>query len=419
MKKIAVLGAGSWGTALSLVLVRKGYQVHLWGRNQEKVVQINLLKENLPYLPGVLLPENLQVTANLEEALADKKYIVLAVPSRRIRGLCKSIIDKISKDKIIINAAKGIELETLKRMSDVIEEELAPVGPAVAIISGPSHAEEVGRGIPTALVIGSKNSKVAKEVQDLFMSPNFRVYTNSDLIGMEYGAALKNVIALGVGIATGVGLGDNAKAALITRGLTEIARLGVAAGANPLTFAGLTGIGDLVVTCASEYSRNRRAGIQIGKGIPLKHVLQQINMAVEGVPATQVACQLAGKYKVPMPICEEIYAVLFRNKDVHEASNALMMRDRKDEVEGIMSQRQVEDSNKDTTKKSSAKSGKSSKSSTSSTKDNKKSSAKSSKSATKKSSAKSDKSSKSSTSSIKDTTKKSSAKSSSKSKKTK
>ena len=339
MKKIAVLGAGSWGTALSLVLARKGHQVCLWGRNKDKVAQINLLKENLPYLPGVLLPENVQVTADLKETLADKKYIILAVPSRRIRGLCKTIIDEISKDNIIINAAKGIELETLKRMSEVIEEELAPVDPSIAIISGPSHAEEVGRGIPTALVIGSKSSKVAQEVQDLFISPKFRVYTNSDLIGMEYGAALKNVIALGVGITTGIGFGDNAKAALITRGITEIARLGIAAGANPLTFVGLTGIGDLVVTCASEYSRNRRAGIQIGKGIPLEHVLQQINMAVEGVPATRAACQLARKYKVSMPISEEIYAVLFRNKDVQEACNDLMMRDRKDEVEGLMFQK--------------------------------------------------------------------------------
>lgn len=359
MKKVAVLGAGSWGTALSLALARKGYQVYLWGRNKEKVAQIDLLKENLPYLPGVLIPENVQVTADLEEALADKKYIVLAVPSRRIRGLCKSIANQISTDKIIINAAKGIELDTLKRMSEIIEEELAEKNPSIAIISGPSHAEEVGRGIPTALVVGSQNSKVAQKVQDLFISSEFRVYTNPDLIGMEYGAALKNVIALGTGIADGVGYGDNAKAALITRGLSEIARLGIAAGANPLTFAGLTGIGDLVVTCTSEHSRNRRAGIQIGKGLPLKHVLEQIGMAVEGVPATKATCQLARKYQVPMPISEEIYAVLFRNKDVHEACNALMMRDRKDEVEGLMSQKRFEDDKNNTNSKSSDKSSKS------------------------------------------------------------
>jgi glycerol-3-phosphate dehydrogenase (NAD(P)+) len=336
MKKIAVLGAGSWGTALSLVLARKGHQVSLWGRNETKITQINKLRENVPYLPGVLLPEKIQVTVDLDEALADKKYIVLAVPSRRVRGICQIIKDSINKKNIIINAAKGIELETLKRMSEVMEEELEDIDPSIAIISGPSHAEEVGRGIPTAIVVGSRKRKIAEEIQDLFMSPEFRVYTNSDLIGIEYGAALKNVIALGVGIATGVGYGDNAKAALITRGLTEIARLGVAAGANPLTFVGLTGIGDLVVTCGSEYSRNRRAGIQIGKGIPLEHVLQQINMAVEGVSATRAACQLARKYKVSMPISEEIYAVLFRNKNVKEACESLMLRDRKDEAEGLM-----------------------------------------------------------------------------------
>lgn len=335
MKKVAILGAGSWGTALSLVLARKGEQVCLWGRNQEKLAQIETLRENLPYLPGVLLPESVEVTANLEVALQDTKYIVLAVPSRRVRSICQMISGEISKDTIIINAAKGFELETLKRMSEVITEELKSKSPSLAVISGPSHAEEVGRHIPTALVVGSEDKKIAEEVQNLFISPEFRVYTNSDLVGIEYGGALKNVIALGVGITTGIGFGDNAKAALITRGITEIARLGVAAGANPLTFAGLSGIGDLVVTCASEHSRNRRAGIQIGKGVPLEHVLQQINMVVEGVPATRATCQLARKYKVPMPISEEVYEVLFRNKDVKQAGHDLMMRDRKDEIDGF------------------------------------------------------------------------------------
>ncbi len=336
MKKVVVLGAGSWGTALALVLAKKGYQVHLWGRDKEKVEQIKLLKENVPYLPGVFLPDNIEATDDLEEALFDKKYIVLATPSSNIRGVCHKIKNMINKNNIIISAAKGIELETLKRMSELIEEELVEKSPNITIISGPSHAEEVGRGIPTAIVVGSKDKNAAEEVQDLFMSPEFRVYTNLDLIGIEYGSALKNVIALGTGIADGIGYGDNAKAALITRGLTEIARLGVSAGANPLTFAGLTGVGDLVVTCTSKYSRNRRAGIQIGKGVPLKHVLQQIGMVVEGVPATQAACQLGGKYRVPMPICEQIYAVLFKDKNVQEACYDLMMRDKKYEVEEIL-----------------------------------------------------------------------------------
>ncbi|MDD4145941.1 MAG: NAD(P)H-dependent glycerol-3-phosphate dehydrogenase [Clostridia bacterium] len=333
MKKVAVLGAGSWGTALALVLAKKGHQVHLWGREQKKTEQITLLKENVNYLPGVLLPESVKATADLEKALFGKKYIVLAIPSGQIREICQKIKDQITKNKVIINAAKGIELQTLKRMSEIIEDEFVEKKPSVAIISGPSHAEEVGKGIPTAIVVGSKKKKIAEEVQDLFMSPEFRVYTNSDLIGIEYGAALKNVIALGAGIAEGIGYGDNAKAALITRGLTEIARLGVAAGANPLTFAGLTGIGDLVVTCTSKHSRNKRAGIQIGKGIPLAHVLQQIGMVVEGVAATQAGCQLGSKYLVSMPICEEIYAVLFRNKKVQEAGYDLMMREKKHEVE--------------------------------------------------------------------------------------
>jgi len=336
MKKVVVLGAGSWGTALALVLAKKGHQVHLWGRDKEKIDQIKTLKENLNYLPGVFLPDTVKPTADLEEALFEKKYIVLATPSANIRGLCQKIKNSIEKNDIIISAAKGIELETLKRMSEIISEELADKAPALTIISGPSHAEEVGRGIPTALVVGSNNKKIAEEVQDLFMSPEFRVYTNPDLIGIEYGSALKNVIALGTGIADGIGYGDNAKAALITRGLTEIARLGVAAGANPLTFAGLTGIGDLIVTCTSKHSRNRRAGIQIGKGVPLKHVLQQIGMVVEGVSATKAGCQLGGKFRVPMPICEEIYEVLFKNKNVQEAGYDLMMRDKKYEVEEIL-----------------------------------------------------------------------------------
>lgn len=332
MKNVAVLGAGSWGTALALVLAKKGHNVHLWGRDKEKIEQINVLNENVPYLPGVYIPKNIIATSDLEEALFGKKHIVLATPSSNVREMCQKIKTKINKKDIIINAAKGIELESLKRMSEIIEEEFAETAPAVTIISGPSHAEEVGRGIPTALVVGSKNNKVAEEVQDLFMTPEFRVYTNSDLIGIEYGAALKNVIALGTGIADGIGYGDNAKAALITRGLTEIARLGVAAGANPLTFAGLTGIGDLVVTCTSKHSRNRRAGIQIGKGIPLEDVLQQIGMVVEGVAATKAGCKLGSKYKISMPICEEIFAVLFKNKNVQEAGYALMMREKKYEI---------------------------------------------------------------------------------------
>jgi glycerol-3-phosphate dehydrogenase (NAD(P)+) len=296
---------------------------------------LNLTRENKQYLPGVALPQEIVITSDLEETLAGKKYIVLSVPSGKTRELCKTIKALINENNVIINTSKGIEIDTLKRMSEVIEDEFCEISPAVTILSGPSHAEEVGRDIPTAAVIGSKNREVAEEIQDLFMSPRFRVYTNPDMIGIELGAALKNVIALGTGIADGIGFGDNTKAALITRGVAEIARLGVAAGANPLTFAGLTGIGDLIVTCTSMHSRNRRAGILLGKGVPLDQVLPQIGMVVEGVTATKAGCGLSKKYNISMPICQEAYAVLFENKDPKEAVVDLMMRQKTHEVEEV------------------------------------------------------------------------------------
>lgn len=338
MKDVAVLGAGSWGTALAVALAKKGHKVHLWGREQEKVNFLNRSRENSQYLPGVLLPEEITATADLEEALAHKKYVVLSVPSGKIRELCHNIKNLITKDSIIINVAKGIELTSLKRLSEVIEEEFQEKSPLITVLSGPSHAEEVGRDIPTAVVIGAKNRLAAEEVQDLFMSPKFRVYTNPDLIGIELGAALKNVIALCTGIADGIGFGDNTKAALLTRGVTEIARLGVAAGANPLTFAGLTGIGDLIVTCTSMHSRNRRAGILIGKGVPLDQVLVQIGMVVEGITATKAGCALSEKYQVSMPICQEAYAVLFEKKDPKEAVVDLMTRQKTHEAEEVVKQ---------------------------------------------------------------------------------
>lgn len=338
MKDIAVLGAGSWGTALALLLAKKGFQVHLWGRDPEKIEVINRTRENLHYLPGVILPNEITATTDLEEALIAKKYVVLSVPSDKIRNLCCNIKGLITKEMMIVNVAKGIEQETLKRMSEVIEEELQEKSPLITVLSGPSHAEEVGRNIPTTVVIGSKSRQAAEEIQDLFMSPKFRVYTNPDLVGIEIGAALKNVIALGTGIADGIGYGDNTKAALMTRGVKEIARLGVAVGANPLTFAGLTGIGDLIVTCTSMHSRNRRAGMQIGKGESLQQVLAKIGMVVEGVTATKAGCALSEKYQVPMPICKETYEVLFKGKDPREAVVDLMMRQKTHEVEEVARQ---------------------------------------------------------------------------------
>lgn len=336
MKKVALLGAGSWGTALAFLLAKKGFPVHLWGRSSEKMALMNKSRENRPYLPGVLLPQEVVATADLEEALTGKKYVVLAVPSDQIRALCRQIKELVREDMILVNVAKGIEQGTLLRMSEVIAEELEEKGSAISVLSGPSHAEEVGREIPTAVVVGAKTRQVAEEIQDLFMTPKFRVYTNPDLIGIEFGGALKNVIALSTGIADGLGYGDNTKAALITRGVREIARVGVAAGANPLTFAGLTGIGDLIVTCTSMHSRNRRAGIMLGKGEHLPEVLKKVGMVVEGVTATKTGCALSDKYQVSMPICRETYEVLFNNKDPREAVVDLMMRQKTHEVEEVV-----------------------------------------------------------------------------------
>ncbi len=336
MADVAVLGAGSWGTALAVLLAKKGLKVNLWGRNSEQIASLKRARENLHYLPGVVIPHGVTATTDLTEAISMAKYIVLSVPSHSIRELCRKIVDLIKEETFIINTAKGFETDSLKRLSQVIEEELNIKKPHISVLSGPSHAEEVGRDIPTAVVVGAHKREVAEEVQDLFMSPKFRVYTNPDLIGIELGGALKNVIALGTGIADGLGFGDNTKAALITRGVAEMARLGVAAGANPLTFAGLTGIGDLVVTCTSMHSRNRRAGIQIGQGVPLEEVLSNMGMVVEGVKATAAAYALSKQYGVPMPITTETYYVLFERKKPKEAVVDLMLRMKTHEVEEVV-----------------------------------------------------------------------------------
>lgn len=335
MAKVAVIGTGSWGTALSLVLAKKGHEVLLWGRNQEKVDAINRSRENIYYLPGVILPHGITATTDLEEALHKIKYIVMSVPSHTTREVCKKIKEYVTPGSIIINTAKGIETGSLKRLSEVISEELSDKTTDISVLSGPSHAEEVGNDMPTAVVAGAINKETAEAVQDLFMSPKFRVYTNPDLIGIELGAALKNVIALGTGIADGLGYGDNSTAALITRGAVEIARLGVAAGANKYTFAGLTGIGDLIVTCTSVHSRNRRAGILIGQGYSLEEAVKEVGMVVEGAKAAQAGSVLSEKYQVSMPICQETNKVLFKNKNPREAVVDLMMRHKKHEVEEV------------------------------------------------------------------------------------
>jgi len=331
MSKVTIMGAGSWGTALAITAARNGHQVFLWGRNEDKLRVIQETRENAYYLPEVNLPDNILATSCMETAIQDAEAILLVVPSTQIRSLCKQIRPFLRKGQLIINTAKGIEVETLERLSLVIEEELAGIEHEFCFLSGPSHAEEVGRGMPTAIVASSHNRDAAAHTQDLLMSPDLRVYTNNDLLGVELASALKNAIALGIGIAIGLGYGDNTMAALITRGLAEVSRMGIAAGAEPATFAGLAGVGDLIVTCASKHSRNRRAGVLLGQGHKLDQVLKEVGMVVEGVRAAEAAEAMSRKYNVPMPICHEIYQILFQDKPAQDAVAALMGRSKKGE----------------------------------------------------------------------------------------
>ncbi|MBC5995973.1 NAD(P)H-dependent glycerol-3-phosphate dehydrogenase [Romboutsia ilealis] len=334
MKKICVLGAGSWGSALALSLAKKGYNVMMWTLSQEQADKINTTKENIDYLPGVLFPNNIELTTNIEEAVRDSRLIILAVPSQAIRSVCKQIKEFVKPNQILVDVAKGLEKGTGFRLSQVCGEEL-PENPYV-VLSGPSHAEEVAKDIPTTLVVGSEDLEIAQEVQDIFMSPKLRVYTNPDVIGVELGGALKNIIAFGAGICDGLGYGDNTKAALMTRGIREIARLGTALGADANTFSGLSGIGDLIVTCTSMHSRNRRAGILIGQGKSLDETLKEVKMVVEGITATEVAYEVSKKMNIDMPITSAIYSVLHDGKNANEVVVNLMMRSKKHEIEEIV-----------------------------------------------------------------------------------
>ncbi|WP_273481331.1 NAD(P)H-dependent glycerol-3-phosphate dehydrogenase [Acetivibrio straminisolvens] len=333
IKKISVIGAGSWGTALAVSLANNGISVNMWSVFEDEIKMLSEKREHVHKLPGVVIPENVTFTSDLEKAVHDAEVLVLVVPSQTVRQTAKDISKYIRKDMIIVSCSKGLEEGTGLRMSEVIGEEIKDA--KTVILSGPSHAEEVGKGIPTTVVAASCDIKAAELVQDIFMSPEFRVYTNSDAVGVELGGALKNVIALCAGISDGLGFGDNTKAALMTRGITEISRLGVSMGANPQTFAGLTGIGDLIVTCTSMHSRNRRAGILIGQGKSPKEAMDEVKMVVEGVTTTKAAYELAQKRKVPMPITFEAYEVLFNGKKPRQAVSDLMMRNKKNEVEEL------------------------------------------------------------------------------------
>lgn len=330
MAEVSVLGAGSWGIALANVLSTNGHKVTVWSALKDEITMLQTNHEHLTKLPGVKLPESMIFTDSLQEAMSNKVLLVLAVPSSFVRKTAKDMAEFYQSGQVVVNVAKGIEESTLMTMTDIISDEIKDV--KVAVLSGPSHAEEVGRGIPTTIVAGAQKKDTAEFVQTLFMNDSFRVYTSSDVLGIEIGAALKNVVALAAGIADGLGYGDNTKAALITRGMAEITRLGTAMGGEAETFYGLSGIGDLIVTCASMHSRNRRAGILIGQGKTMEEAMEEVKMVVEGVFSAKAAKKLADKYNISMPIVESVNAVLFNNESARTRVKELMLRDKKSEV---------------------------------------------------------------------------------------
>lgn len=327
MARIGMIGAGSWGIALAVLLHKNGHDVTIWSALGDEIDMLEREHEQKEKLPGVILPQDMHFTKTLEKAVEGMELLVLAVPSPFTRATAKQMKPFVKDGQVIVNVAKGIEEHTLMTLSEIIEQEIPQA--EVAVMSGPSHAEEVGRGIPTTIVVGAKKKATAERIQNIFMNQVFRVYISPDVIGIELGAALKNVVALAAGIADGLGYGDNTKAALITRGIAEIARLGMAMGGKLETFSGLSGIGDLIVTCASMHSRNRRAGILIGQGHTMEEAMAEVKMVVEGVYSAKAAMGLAGKYQVQLPIIEQVNAVLFDHKPADEAVKDLMLRDKK------------------------------------------------------------------------------------------
>ena len=329
MKSIGVIGAGSWGTALAITLAGKGHRVRMCDINKEHVAEMKEHHENVRYLPGIKFPENLIVVDTTEEALQGADMALFSAPAQHFRSAFEQAIPFLEDNMIIVNVAKGIEQGTLMRMSEIAKI-LKPDAKYV-VLSGPSHAEEVGRKLPTTVAVASDDMALAEEVQHIFMTENFRVYTNDDVCGVELGGSLKNIIALGAGISDGIGFGDNAKAALMTRGITEMCRLGAALGADPATFSGLTGIGDLIVTCTSMHSRNRRCGIMIGKGMKPEDAVKKVGMVVEGMFTAEAAYELAQKLNVEMPITELIYKCIKGQVTPKDAVTMLMTRDKKNE----------------------------------------------------------------------------------------
>lgn len=329
----AVLGAGGWGTTIASLLLNNGHNVTLWEYDKSYCEVLNEKRVNELFLPGYRIPDEIFITNDLDLATSNKHFIVIAIPTQYIRSVLKKVSFNNIKKSIIVNLSKGIEVDSLKRVSEVIMEIFPEFNDNnIVTISGPSHAEEVCRKIPTALVAASHSLDVARFIRAEFMNPYFRVYSTDDLVGVELGGSLKNIIAIAAGLVEGAGLGDNTKAALMTRGIAEISRLGVAMGARPETFSGLSGIGDVIVTCMSRHSRNRFVGIEIGKGKTLKQVLSEMKMVAEGVDTSRSVYLLSKKYNIDTPICTEVYKVLFEDKNPLIATTDLMTRDAKEEI---------------------------------------------------------------------------------------
>jgi len=331
-KKIAVIGCGGWGTALAVLLHANGHSVSIWGVEPEYVEEMRRTRLNPKYLAEVKIPDGVELTGEMPQCVPGSAIVVMATPTIYLRSVCESLAPHLGAEQLVVNVAKGIEEHTLLTGSQTIED-VCGADTKTAGLYGPSHAEEVARGMPATLVATSRDPALAKQVQKAFMGPRFRVYTNTDVIGVELGAALKNVIAIAAGVCDGLGFGDNAKSALLTRGLAEIARLGVAMGARPATFAGLTGLGDLITTCVSPYGRNLTVGRRIGQGETLQQILDSMEQVAEGVRTTASACALADRHGVEMPITREVYAVLFGGKDPMQAGRDLMTRDPRPELD--------------------------------------------------------------------------------------
>jgi glycerol-3-phosphate dehydrogenase (NAD(P)+) len=328
MSKITFLGGGSFGTALAMLISNKGYEVAVWDREQVVVDEINNNRTNDKYLKNITIPEGVTAYVNIEEAINGAEIVVIAVPSHVVRIVCEKAKQYITKNMILVSIAKGLEDDSFKRMSEVIEDELQT---EVVVLSGPSHAEEIAKSIPTTIVASSKNMEKAEKIQDVFISSNLRVYTNDDLVGVEIGGSVKNIIAVATGICDGLGYGDNAKAAIMTRGMKEISRVGLALGGKESTFYGLTGMGDLIVTCTSMHSRNRKAGMLIGQGKKVEDAIKSVGMVVEGVSACMAFYHLKNKMNISMPITDILYKVLYEDKDISECASELMERDKKQE----------------------------------------------------------------------------------------